>query len=429
MLGVVGALLTGTVVLFAFGNALGVKGRHQRAADLAAVSAAQVMRELYPRLFEPPFIEPDVPNPRHIEEAEYRALAAAAAVRGGRRNAVMVHADDVTFPGSGFAPTRVTVRVRGEARVSLGAEGRPEQIPIRASATAELTPAAGEAFPASASGGGYDGPLAYRQGKPMRPDVALAFDRMAAAAREDAGLFLSVTSGFRSDAEQAVLFAAHPDPRWVAPPGESLHRYATELDLGPEGAYQWLAANATRFGFLQRYSWEPWHFGYTRSPGSSSVGFGTRGGDGRATRAVQAFVPARFAPLIIRAAQRWGVSAQLLAAQLYAESNFNPFARSPAGAQGIAQFMPGTAEAIGLLDPFDPDAAINAQAHLMRDLLGRFGSVPLALAAYNAGPGAVAGCGCIPPYPETRAYVAKILGLLGGAGELAVGGLEVRLVE
>jgi soluble lytic murein transglycosylase-like protein len=64
----------------------------------------------------------------------------------------------------------------------------------------------------------------------------------------------------------------------------------------------------------------------------------------------------------------------------------------------------------------------------MRDLLGRFGSVPLALAAYNAGPGAVAVCGCIPPFPETRAYVTRILGLLGGAGELDIGEVEVRLV-
>ncbi|HEX6583085.1 MAG TPA: transglycosylase SLT domain-containing protein [Thermoleophilaceae bacterium] len=428
MLAVVAALLVGAVVLFAFGNALGAKGRHQRAADLAAVSAAQVMRDLYPRLFEPPFIEPDVPNPRHLEQETYLELARAAAARGAQRNGVSIRAADVSFPAAGFAPTRVTVRVRGEARVRVG-EGRRARVPMRASATAELSPGAGSGMPASASGGGYDGPLAYRQGKPMRPDVALAFDRMAAAAREEAELFLSVSSGFRSDAEQAVLFAAHPDPKWVAPPGESLHRYATELDLGPPGAYSWLAANAARFGFLRRYSWEPWHYGYTRNAGSTSVGFGTRGGDGGATRAVQSFVPARFAPLIIRAAQRWSVSAQLLAAQLYAESNFNPFARSPAGAEGIAQFMPGTAEGIGLLDPFDPDAAINAQAHLMRDLLGRFGSVPLALAAYNAGPGAVAGCGCIPPYPETRAYVAKILGLLGGAGELAAGGLEVRLVE
>jgi soluble lytic murein transglycosylase-like protein len=66
----------------------------------------------------------------------------------------------------------------------------------------------------------------------------------------------------------------------------------------------------------------------------------------------------------------------------------------------------------------------------MRDLLGRFASVPLALAAYNAGPGAVARCGCIPPYPETRGYVARILGLLAGAGDPgALTGLAVRLVK
>lgn len=260
MLAVIGALLVGAAILFAFGNALGARGKHQRAADLAAVSAAQVMRDLYPRLFEPPFIEPDVPNPRHLDESGYRALAVAAAIRNGRRNGVVVRREDVSFPGSGFAPTRVMVRVRGEARVRAGS-GRDAiaRVPIRARATAELLPGAGAGHPAHASGGGYDGPLAYRQGKPMRPDVALAFDRMATAAREGAGLFLSVSSGFRSDAEQARLFAAHPDPKWVAPPGESLHRYATELDLGPPAAYGWLAANARRFGFTQRYGWEPWH--------------------------------------------------------------------------------------------------------------------------------------------------------------------------
>ena len=84
---------------------------------------------------------------------------------------------------------------------------------------------------------------------------------MAAAARAEAGLALLVTSGYRSDAEQARLFAAHPDPKWVAPPGQSLHRYATELDLGPPGAYAWLAANSERFGFIKRYAWEAWHFG------------------------------------------------------------------------------------------------------------------------------------------------------------------------
>jgi hypothetical protein len=279
--------------------------------------------------------------------------------------------------------------------------------------------------------GEYAGPLEVRQGKPMRPDVAQAFDRMAAAAAAD-GVNLIVVSAFRSNAEQAKLFAAHPDPKWVAPPGQSLHRLGTELDLGPNVAYGWLARNAQRFHFVQRYSWEPWHYGFTLNAGTASVGFGGAGSaDGNAARTLQSFVPARFAPAIARAARRWSVAGTLLAAQLYKESNFNPFARSPAGAQGIAQFMPATARAMGLTDPFDAERAIDAQAHLMRDLLRQFGAVPLALAAYNAGPAPVSRCGCVPAIPETQAYVADILGLLNGAGDAlaAVGGLEVRLVR
>jgi soluble lytic murein transglycosylase-like protein len=82
-----------------------------------------------------------------------------------------------------------------------------------------------------------------------------------------------------------------------------------------------------------------------------------------------------------------------------------------------------------LRNPFDPAAAIDAQAHLMHDLLRQLGSVPLALAAYNAGPAPVQACGCVPPYPETQAYVAKILGILGGAGDITGTAFEVRLVE
>ena len=69
--------------------------------------------------------------------------------------------------------------------------------------------------------------------------------------------------------------------------------------------------------------------------------------------------------MLSRAAQRYNVGAALLAAQIYAESNFNPNATSPAGAQGIAQFMPGTAALYGLDDPFDAPAAIDAQGHLI----------------------------------------------------------------
>jgi hypothetical protein len=269
----------------------------------------------------------------------------------------------------------------------------------------------------------------------MRPDVAAAFDRMAAAARR-ARISLVINSAYRSDAEQARLFSAHPDPRWVAPPGTSLHRCATELDLGPASAYGWLDANARRFGFLRRYAWEPWHFGYTRGPAPCSARGNTVtateavvGGERLATRGLPAFVPPRYRTPIERAAARWNVSAGTLAAQLMVESNFNPYAVSAAGARGIAQFMPGTAAAYGLRDPFDAPAAIDAQAHLMSDLLRRFGgSVSLALAAYNAGPGRVSSCHCVPDIPETEAYVARILGLLGGAGELAAPSLEVRLV-
>jgi Transglycosylase SLT domain/D-alanyl-D-alanine carboxypeptidase len=429
LLGVLATLIAVSLVLAAFGQALGGRGRAQRVADIAAVSGAHAMREAYPRLFEPPELGPGVPNPRHLSRARYLALARAAALRAARRNGLALTASDIRFPdGSSFAPTRIEVSATTDTHVRVRQDGRRSRIRARARAEAELSPPESDGLD-SRGHGEYTGPLAHRQGKPMRPDVALAFDRMSRAAASS-GHRLTVNSGFRSNAEQAVLFARNPNPRWVAPPGRSLHRLGTELDLGPPGAYGWLARNATRFGFIKRYSWEPWHFGYTRSPGTASVGFGVRGGDGRATAALQSFVPSRYAPMIARAAQRWGVSAQLLAAQIYAESNFNPFARSPAGAQGIAQFMPGTARGMGLRNPFDPAQSIEAQGHLMRDLLRRFGSVPLALAAYNAGPGAVARCGCIPPYPETRGYVSRILGLLGGAGDAAaLDAFTVRLVK
>ena len=424
LIGAMAALVLGALILGAFGQALGARGREQRAADLAAISAARAMRDAYPRLFEPARLRHGIPNPRHLSVAGYLAIGRAAAVDGARRNGATLAPSRVTFPDAGsFAPVRVSVALTDEAPLRVPGSAAMRHVRVLARATATLTPGiGGDAYP-NATGGGYTGPLAYRQGKGMRPDVAPAFDRMEAAARREAGISLLITSAYRSDAVQARLFAAHPDPKWVAPPGQSLHRFGTELDLAPPSAYAWLAANAHRFGFVQRYSWEPWHFGYTLNAGTSSVGFG----DGARLKSLPDFVPPSLQSVISQAAQRWNVSGALLAAQLYAESNFNPFAESGAGARGIAQFMPGTAQAYGLSNPFDPGQSIDAQARLMRDLLRRFASVPLALAAYNAGPAPVAACGCVPAIPETQAYVAKILGLLGGAGE-GPAALEVRLV-
>ncbi len=438
VLGLAIVLVLATTALIAL--AAGVTGaeRGQRGVDLAAISAVRSMRDDLPRLVAPATLPDGGLNPYHLARADYLARAAAAAREAARHNGLAVARVRVGFPdGASPVPLRASVEVVAETDVgrAVGRESETVQVSLRAEAEAVPPAATGTdastAAPPMASGGGYSGPLVYRQAMPMRPDVAAAFDRMNAAA-SDAGLPLTINSAYRSDAEQARLYAANPDPRWVAPPGTSLHRCATELDLGPPAAYGWLDANAHRFGFLRRYSWEPWHFGFARGPAPCSVA-GNGGGRADGTVAedggLPGFVPAQYRAPLLAAARRWRVSSGLLAAQLEAESGFDPRATSPAGALGIAQFMPSTAATYSLSDPFDPLASIDAQAHLMADLLARFGSPALALAAYNAGPSAVAACMCVPDIPETQAYVAKILGLLDASGRLALPApLEVRLV-
>lgn len=423
-------LIAAALALVAIAGAVTGKGRVQRAADLGAISAVRSMRDDLPRLLAPPTLDNGRPNPEHIDKPVYLARARTAALVSARRNEVDPTRVHVSFPDAdSFAP------VRAKATVVAGLKG-VERHRVEASAVAEAAAPYGAAaggVTGMASGGGYSGPLVFRDGKGMRPDVAAAYDRMAAAARAD-GLALIVVSGFRSDAEQAELFAAHPDPTWVARPGHSLHRCATELDLGPSFAYGWLAANASRFGFVQRYSWEAWHYGFNAGPAPCSpAGEAVAAGGGGAvpiasSTSLPSFVPARYREPILRSAARWGVPPALMAGQLMAESGFDPNVGSPAGAQGIAQFMPSTAAAYGLANPYDPVAAIDAEAHLMADLLRQFGSPQLALAAYNAGPAPVEACHCIPPYPETQAYVTRILALIGGAGAIAMPAFEVRLV-
>lgn len=406
-IGATAAMLAGAGGLGMLARGLGVQADHQRAADLAALAGARALVDALPRLLAPPG------SSGRLSAAAYLELASSVAKRTAARNGA--NRAKLRF-SRGPLPDHLTVTINDPIDVPGGGI-------VSGPVTAQAQLAA---FTVPIGDGEYLGPYAYRQGKPMRPDTALAFDRMAAAARRS-GLSLIVNSAYRSNAEQAQLFAAHPDPKWVAPPGKSLHRLGTELDLGPPGAYGWLAANAKHFGFIKRYSWEPWHYGLQSNPGSASVGFAPPGG---AAGAVPSFVPVAYREPLRRAASRWSVGAALLAAQLQQESGFDPRSVSSAGAQGIAQFMPGTARSYGLSDPFDAPAAINAQAHMMHDLLRQFASVPLALAAYNAGPGRVAACWCVPPIAETQAYVARIVAIARGAG---VGGgsgeAPVRLIR
>ncbi len=431
VLGGVFALVLGAVALVAISGAVTGKANAQRAADLSALSAVRSMKDDLPRLLAPPRLPNGLPNPAHMPKPVYLSRARLAAVKAAAANDASPLAVFVRFPDSGsYAPVRARVSIATSVRPGSGGSGH--RAPPNWAEARISVPVSMGAVPSMASGGGYSGPLAERQGKGMRPDVAAAFDAMSAAAAA-AGVTLTINSAFRSDAEQAALFAANPDPTWVAPPGQSLHRCATELDLGPPAAYGWLSANAGRFGFVQRYSWEAWHYGFTIGPApcsqaGNSVGLESGDRSAALSQAVPSFTPGWVRPLVLRAAMRWNVSAALLAAQLFAESGFDPNAGNGI-AFGIAAFTPAAAAEYGLEDPFDPAAAIMAQAHLMSDLLKRFGSPALALAAYNAGPGAVGSCNCIPPYPETQAYVTKILGMLGGMGAISPIGMTIELVK
>jgi len=116
-----------------------------------------------------------------------------------------------------------------------------------------------------------------------------------------------------------------------------------------------------------------------------------------------------YATEIDAAAKKYNVDPALLRGLIRQESNFNPNAGSPAGARGLTQLMPGTAAALGV-DPSVPAQAIEGGAKYLRQQLDKFGGDPAkALAAYNAGPGAVQRYGGIPPFAETQNYVRKVL--------------------
>jgi soluble lytic murein transglycosylase-like protein len=121
--------------------------------------------------------------------------------------------------------------------------------------------------------------------------------------------------------------------------------------------------------------------------------------------------PTQYDAQITASATKYGIDPALLKGLIRQESNFNADARSSAGAQGLTQLMPGTASGLGVTDASDPAQAIEGGAKYLKQQLDRFGGDPTkALAAYNAGPGAVAKYGGVPPYAETQNYVQKVLG-------------------
>jgi len=114
--------------------------------------------------------------------------------------------------------------------------------------------------------------------------------------------------------------------------------------------------------------------------------------------------------VISATAQKYGVDSGLVRQVVKAESGFDSQATSPAGAVGLMQLMPETAASYGVQDAYDSTQNLDGGTHFLKDLLDRFqGNVPLSLAAYNAGPGAVEKYNGIPPYKETQAYVQKIM--------------------
>jgi soluble lytic murein transglycosylase-like protein len=119
--------------------------------------------------------------------------------------------------------------------------------------------------------------------------------------------------------------------------------------------------------------------------------------------------PSSLEPLIEEASARTGLQEALISAVMATESGYQPDAVSPAGALGLMQLMPGTAQSLGIDDPLDPRENILGGAEYLRQQLSRFGTVEKALAAYNAGPQAVQHFGGIPPFRETQSYVRRVL--------------------
>ena len=143
------------------------------------------------------------------------------------------------------------------------------------------------------------------------------------------------------------------------------------------------------------------------------AGLGGCSGGGMVPNGPHSIDTASLKRLVRIASLQYHVSANLIKAVISVESRGDPSAISPAGAAGLMQLMPGTATTYGVGNRFDPEANVDGGCAYLHDLLGRYhNNIVLALAAYNAGPGAVDKSRGVPPFPETRAYVARVTAAL-----------------
>ena len=150
----------------------------------------------------------------------------------------------------------------------------------------------------------------------------------------------------------------------------------------------------------------------------------------RATQSAPSRRALQFEPIIVEHATAHRVRPDLVRAVIQAESAFNPLARSHKGAMGLMQLMPAPAAELGVTDPYDPAQNIRGGVMYLKSLLVKYSNdETLALAAYNAGPAAVAKYGTVPPYRETRNYVARITGQAGVVPARASVERKVEMVD
>lgn len=263
--------------------------------------------------------------------------------------------------------------------------------------------------------------LAAEAGVPRGPAETASFAALLAAAGEEAG------GGGATLATPSAQALAERTGGTAAPEPASGAAQSTGLEgaAGAGAAYGSAGAAASPYAPGVAAGAAPYSTGAPATEGSgysSSSAYpagasyagvyatGVGGLEGVSQAALQRSGAAPYAQAIDRAAVANGIEPAILFGLIEQESGFNPQARSSAGALGLTQLMPATAASLGVREPLDPWEAIEGGARYLGGLLREFhGSVQEALAAYNAGPGAVSSAGGIPPIPETEAYVADVL--------------------